>query len=215
MISCVVRTAAAARNKTCPAWPFRVFLSFVFIPRSVPISPTASPAERFAHIIGMLCDAITARGPGGVLPTPLLLLLWGRLRRMATRMTRAAARLAAGIPPPAPRPRPASPRPSRPQPLRLPRRFAWVVVEVPGSAVYGHYLQALLADPKMAPLAAVPSVRRMLNPLCQMLGVPARASRPRRAPRRPAAVLPPPPRDRLGDRPAANAPPPQATPVAA
>jgi len=187
----------------------------VYIPRPPPLSPTASPAERFAHIIGMLCDAVAARGPGGVLPTPLLLLLWGRLRRMATRVTRAAARLAAGIQPRAPRPQPATPRPSRPQPLRLPRKYAWVVVEVPGTAAYGNYLQALLADPQMAPLAAIPSVRRMLNPLCQMLGVPARASRPPRAPRCPAAVLPPPPRDRLGDRPAANAPPPQATPVAA
>ena len=157
----------------------------MYIPRSVPISPTASPAQRFAHIIGMLCDAVAARGPGGVLPTPLLLLLWGRLRRMATRVTRAAARLAAGIQPRAPRPRPATPRPSRPQPLRLPRKYAWVVVEVPGTAAYGNYLQALLADPQMAPLIAVPSVRRLLNPLCQMLGVPKPPKPPVARPRAP------------------------------
>ncbi len=159
----------------------------MFIPLSHP--PATTPHERFVRIIDGLCFAVAARGAGGVLTAPLLVLLWGRLRRMATRMTRAAARLAAGIQP-ATRPRRAAARPSRPPPLRLPRRFAWVVVVVPGTAVYGVYLQALLADPLMAPLAAVPSVRRMLNPLCQMLGVPARGSRP---PRRPARATPPEP----------------------
>ena len=194
----------------------------MYIPRSVPISPTASPAQRFAHIIGMLCDAVAARGPGGVLPTPLLLLLWGRLRRMATRVTRAAARLAAGIQPRAPRPRPATPRPSRPQPLRLPRKYAWVVVEVPGTAAYGNYLQALLADPQMAPLAAIPSVRRMLNPLCQMLGIPKLPPLPPATPvpalpPRRQASAPPPPRPRR-DRQTirdGHPPPPPTAPVAA
>jgi hypothetical protein len=171
----------------------------------------------------MLCDAVAARGPGGVLPTPLLLLLWRRLRRMATRVTRAAARLAAGIPLRAPRPPPATPRPSRPQPLRLPQRYAWVVVEVPGTAAYGNYLQALLADPQMAPLAAIPSVRRMLNPLCQMLGIPKLPPLPKPPPLppRPAAVAPRPAAPRSGapepasDKTLAGCHPPPPTPVAA
>jgi hypothetical protein len=115
------------------------------------------------RIIEGLCFAIAARGAGGVITTPLLLLLWGRLRRMAVRVTKAAARIAAGTPA-APRRRPAKPRPPRPQPLRLPGGFAWLVPLVPGAAAYGSQLQLLLADPQMAPLATVPSVRRMLNP---------------------------------------------------
>jgi hypothetical protein len=169
------------------------------------------------RILDGLCAAIGARGAGGVLTTPLLLLLWGRLRRMAARATRIAARLAAGVPPPAARARPPTPRPPRPPTLRLPRGFAWLVPLVPGAAAYGCQLQGLLADPAMAPLAADPAMRRLLNPLCQMLGVPARASRP---PRRPAAGSPKPPqppkprRDR-GRTLAGCAPPRPAVPVPA
>ena len=135
------------------------------------IRPAArSPVERLVGIIDSVCAAIAARGAGGVLTTPLLFLLWSRLRRMALRATRAAARIAAGVPPSVPRPR--ASRPSRPQPLRLPRGYAWLVRLVPGTAAYGTQLQALLADPLMAPLAAAPSMRRLLNPLCQMLGAP-------------------------------------------
>ena len=184
----------------------------MFIPRPYP--PPKTPLERFVRIIDGLCDTIAARGPGGVLTLPLLLLLWRRLRRMATRATRAAARVAAGTPQPAPRPPPASPRPSRPQQLRLPRGFAWVVATVPGTAAYGIYLEALMADPLWAPIAAVPSVRRMLKPLCQMLGVPARPMRPQR---RPGSVPPPRPRPRRDSlpAPAGRTPPPPTAPVAA
>jgi hypothetical protein len=149
------------------------------------LPPATTPLERFVRILDGLCAAIAARGAGGVLTMPLLFLLWGRLRRMAGRATKAAARLATGVPPAVARRRPARPRPPRPPTLRLPRGFAWVVPLVPGAAAYGCQLQGLLADPAMAPLAAEPSMRRLLNPLCQMLGVPARASRP---PRRPATI---------------------------
>lgn len=175
---------------------------------STAVLPT-SPVERLVRIIDGLCSAIAARGPGGVLTTPLFFLLWSRLRRMATRATRAAARIAAGIPQAAARPQ--APRPSRPQPLRLPRGFAWVVKLVPGTAAYGTQLQRLLADPLMAPLAAVPAMRRLLNPLRQMLGVP---TPPPQAPR-PAAIAPRPREDRVGDIRAAGVPEPPATPVAA
>jgi hypothetical protein len=167
----------------------------VFIPLSHP--PPTTPVERFVRIIDGLCFAIAARGPGGLLPAPLFFLLWHRLRRMATRVTQAAARIAASAPRPAARLRPAAPRPSRPQPPRLPGGFAWVVALVPGTAVYGGQLQALLADPGWAPLAEVPSVRRLLNPLRQMLGVP----RPSPPPPRPAAIPPQPPEPRRGGTP--------------
>ena len=160
---------------TCPAEPFHVHVPFVSAPPQIPVLP---PVERLVGIIDSLCAAIAARGAGGLLTMPMFFLLWSRLRRTALRATRVAARIAAGIPQAAARQR--APRPSRPQPLRLPRGFAWVVRLVPGAAAYGSQLQFLLADPQMAPLAADPSMRRLLNPLCQMLGVPkpAQALRP-------------------------------------
>ncbi len=184
----------------------------MFIPPSYP--PPKTPLECFVRILDGLCAAIGARGAGGVLTTPLLLLLWGRLRRMAARATRIAARLAAGVPPPAARARPPTPRPPRPPTLRLPRGFAWLVPLVPGAAAYGCQLQFVLADPAMAPLAAEPAMRRLLSPLYQMLGVPARPSRP---PPRPAARSPKPPTPRRDRGPtlAGCAPPPPAAPASA
>jgi hypothetical protein len=120
---------------------------------------------------------------------PLFFLLWGRLRRAAARAIRIAARIAAGTPPSAARPR-ATPRPSRPTPLRLPRGHAWVVLLVPGTAGYGGQLQALLADPAMARLAEAPAMRRLLNPLRQMLGVPRPPAPDRAAPSRPPTPRP-------------------------
>jgi hypothetical protein len=156
----------------------------VYIPLQTPVSPT-SPVARLVRLLDELCAVIAARGAGGALTKPLFFLLWTRLRRTAARAVTVAARIAAGTPPPAPRPRPAKPRPPRPPLLRLPRRFAWVILAVPGTAALGCRLQYLLAEPELARLAAEPSMRRLLNPLCQMLGVPARASRP---PRRPATI---------------------------
>ncbi len=85
---------------------------------------------------------------------------------------------------------------------------------VPGTAVYGGQLQYLLAEPELAGLAADPRMRRLLNPLRQMLGVPARAVRPSR---RPAAAPPWPATTDHGrvSTPAWVAPPPPPTPDAA
>ncbi len=158
----------------------------MYIPLQTPVSPT-SPVARLVRLLDVLCATIAARGAGGALTKPLFFLLWTRLRRTAARVVKVAARLTAGTPPPAPRPRPAKPRPSRPQLLRLPRGFGWVMFQVSGAAALGCQLQHLLAEPELARLAEDPAMRRLLNPLCRMLGVPARPMRPAR---RPAAVPP-------------------------
>ncbi len=135
--------------------------------------PAASPAlaDRFAHLVEGLRRAIAARGAGIGLAVPLMLLLWSRLRRTAERFARLAAKVHAGTLPP-PRRRLRSPRPARPQPLRLPRGFAWLVRRLPQAAAAASQLQHLLADPAMADLlAAAPQAGRLLRPLCQMLGV--------------------------------------------
>jgi len=57
--------------------------------------------------------------------------------------------------------------------VRLPQGKAWLVRELGWEAVgYGLQLEHLLTDPAMqAALAAVPAVRRILRPICRMLGV--------------------------------------------
>ncbi len=172
----------------------------MYIPLRTPVPPN-SPAARLVLLLDELCAAIAARGAGGLLTKPLFFLLWGRLRRTAVRAIRIAARITAGTPPLAPRPR-TTPRPPRPPTLRLPGGFAWVVVLVPGTAAYGTQLQGLLAEPELAGLAGDPAMRRLLNPLCRMLGVPARPSRPARRP----AAAPAPAGDRDGDPRTADSP---------
>jgi hypothetical protein len=152
--------------------------------------PPGSPVERLVRILDLLCAAIAARGAGGVLTKPLFFLLWGRLRRTAVRAIKLAARITAGVAPPAARPRRATPRPPRPPTLCLPRRFAWVMLAVPGTAALASQLQYLLAEPELARLAEDPAMRRLLNPLCQMLGIPKPPPSP--PPPRPAAAAPTP-----------------------
>ena len=166
------------------------------------IPPLPPVAQTFAGIIAGLCRAIAVGAGRNPLAAPLMLLLWPRLNRLARRVTRLAARVAAGTA--APR-RPAAPRPpaARPRPpyRRLPRRFAWLVRLVPEAASAGSQLSYLLATEEMAALlAAAPQAGRLLRPLCRTLGVrppPALAPKPRAAPppaapRRAAAPRPSP-----------------------
>jgi hypothetical protein len=133
--------------------------------------PSPSPAERLAGLIDRLCKAVAAHGVRGLLTAPLILLLWSRLSRMAQRARRLAARMAAGAPLSTPR-RHAAPRsaPSRPY-IRLPRGVTWLVRVVPATSVGAAQLQFLLDDPEMAAIADSPPMRRLLRPLCRMLGV--------------------------------------------
>ena len=173
-----------------------------------PATPLA-PAERFSRILDLLCRAIAARsarrwGVPGPLAAPLALLIWARLRRLAARFTRLAARLEAArlepAPPPAAR-RPRSRRPDtppQPRPPPLPRGHAWLVGLVGYEAAGGaSQMQHLLSEPDMAALIAADPRRmgRLLRPLCRMLGIappPAIAKPPppvaRTAPPCPAAM---------------------------
>ncbi len=131
----------------------------------------SSPAERLADLIDGLCKAIAAHGVRGLLTAPLLLLLWSRLRRMAVRARRLATRMKAGAPLSIPR-RKAAPRSESSRPyVRLPRGALWLVRAVPGTAAGAATLQFLLDDPQMAEVAQLPPMRRLLRPLCRMLGV--------------------------------------------
>ncbi len=157
------------------------------------------PAERLARIIDDVCKAAAARAPRGFLAIPVLLLLWARLKRMSLRITRLAARAAAGTLPTTPRASPRQPlarRPPATPPRRLPRRTGWLCQPVPAACAYASQLQHLLSEPDMvALLDAAPGIDRLLRPFCRMLGVtrPKLPPRPTRRPARPASARPPPP----------------------
>ncbi len=169
-----------------------------------------NPAERLAGLIDGLCAAVAAHGARGLLTVPLLLLLWSRLSRMARRARRLAKRMAAGAPPPNPRPPAPRSAPSRPY-VRLPRGFTWLVRAVPGTASGAATLQFLLDQPDMAELAQFPPMRRLLRPLCRMLGVrppPVRhPAPPQAAPPVTRASDPPPPPEPPRAGPPAHDPP--------
>ena len=148
--------------------------------------PSLAAADRFAMIVEMLCRAVAARGTDRS-RTALIVLIWGRLRRMAVRFAAVAERVRSGTL------RALRVRPTRQlacagaRPI-LPRGFAWLVRLVPEkAAAAGSQLQYLLNDPEMvALLAAAPRLGRILRPLCRMLGVEAPAL-PAPAPLQPAA----------------------------
>jgi hypothetical protein len=143
-------------------------------------------ADRLALIIEGLCRAVAARGPKDRAAVPLIVLVWGRLRRLSARFASLAAavrdgRLRAARLGSSPRAgsdaRPAAPRPpGLPQPphlpQRLPRGFGWLIRLVPEAAVYGSQIQHWLADPELATLLKeAPQAGRILRPLCQMLAI--------------------------------------------
>ncbi len=67
-----------------------------------------------------------------------------------------------------------------PSAVRLPQGRLWLVRELGWEAAgFGCQLEALLAEPGMrAVLDAVPGVRRILQPICRMLGVVVVSSAP-------------------------------------
>ena len=157
----------------------------------------SSATDRFALLIEALCASVAASHARG-LAGPVIVLIWGRLRRMAARFAAAVAAIPAA---PGRASRPAQPRPALSSPARsgsgvrdarprLPGGFGWLIRLSPAAACHGGQLQRLLADPEMAALlAATPRMGRLLRPLCRMLAVeppPGLLAPPNRA-RRPAA----------------------------
>lgn len=158
-------------------------------------------ATSFRAILTGLRAAIAAHAVRDRVHEAVLVLVWGRIGRMANRFDALFARWRAGT---LPKPRPSragkkrAPAPlSSPPPAahpRLPRRRAWVVGIVGWqSAGFASQLQHRLDQPDLAPfLAAVPQAGRILRPLCHMLGI--AQPPPLQLPPRPPRVRPPRPR---------------------
>jgi len=158
-------------------------------------------ADRFAYLMELLCKALSEEARTRRLAGPLLLLIWRRLRRIRLGFAALAARFAAGTLGRAPTrradapPRPADTPPRPPSPRDpLPRYMWWLVKLVPGTGGWHTELQNLMEHPEMAALvaAAAPQARRLLGPLCRMMGVKLPAAL--LVPRRPRARKDPSPR---------------------
>ncbi len=184
---------AKVKKPACPGGGICVLVPFVNAETTLP------PAERLARIIDDVCKAAAARAPRGFLAIPVLMLLWARLKQMSFRISRLAARAAAGTLPTTPRASPRQPLSRRPPATparRLPRRTGWLCQPVPAACAYASQLQHLLNEPDMlALLDTAPGIERLLRPFCRMLGVarPKLPPRPARQPTGQATRRPSPP----------------------
>lgn len=137
-----------------------------------PISATG----RFSLSLDGLCRAVAARIAGGAMTAAMILLVWGRLRRIERRVLNLIAAIRAG------RfrarqvglaRRAMDPGIVRPVVQRLPRRFGWLVQMVPyEAACFASQLRTVLSEPEMVELlAASPRLGELLRPLCRMLAL--------------------------------------------
>jgi hypothetical protein len=147
-------------------------------------------------IVEVLLALIAKHGHMRRLPGPIVVMVWQRVRSIATQVAALLARMQAGTLRRHPHRRPPSTpttprRPATPSPL--PQGHAWLIALIQETAVSGSHLQQLLAHPDLpAQLQAAPQLRRALRPLCRMLGV--RLPSPPAAPQAgPSAPVPEPP----------------------
>ena len=149
-----------------------------------------SPSDRFALTASALCRAVAASLNRGLMTVAMIVLVWTRVRRTELQFLALVERVRSG------RFRGGWVRegvascgePRWPVALkrdRLPLRFGWLMEMMPYEAAgYGSQLRTVLAEPDMAALVRdVPQARRILGPVCRMLGV----ELPRRRPVAPAA----------------------------
>jgi hypothetical protein len=159
----------------------------------VPILPAPQNlTERFDWVIQRLCDAVAIQSAKWAYITPLMVLVWGRLRRMSRRFAALVARMEAGrLKPSRPavqNPDPSKTRPPRPPPPwpPVPSTPGWLLhyVQLEAAATANLIRHMLEHDPEMrALLDAAPQLGRILRPLLRMVSpapLPARLVRPPR-----------------------------------
>ena len=146
-------------------------------------------ADKLSLILGGLARAVAAqsdpRRPGGPLAAWLLMLVWTRVMRTQTRILRLLAlfqdgRLRVMTPKRAVTVGPGPTRPARAGRTRagakgVPLKLSWLLPLVPCAAAnFACQLRLALAEPEMvALLRACPQARRVLAPLCRMIGIEA------------------------------------------
>ncbi len=156
------------------------------------LPPPRTLTERFDLLIRRLCDAVAIQSAKWAYITPLMVLVWGRLRRMSRRFAALAARMEAGRLKP-PRPSVRNPDPGKTRPPRPPAPWppvpstpGWLLhyVQLEAAATANLLRHMLEHDPEMrALLEAAPQLGRILRPLLRMVSpapLPATLVRPPR-----------------------------------
>ena len=166
-----------------------LYVLVMFMLLNLPVSVM----DRFTTTLDGLCRAVAARSLRGMLTGPLILLIWCRVRRISVALQALALRVEAGRGTRRFLGRRASGRRASGRPASaqlaevvvggaggqagggrgLPRRLGWLLGLVPyEAACFAGQLQTVLGDPEMVALLTVsPQARRILAPLCQMLGL--------------------------------------------
>jgi len=143
-----------------------------------------SVADRFSQTLDGLCRAVAARIAPGMagwaMQAAMIVVVWGKLRRIEGKVQGLLARFLAGklrARKSGVRPVSVAPRSGRSgsSTVKLPRRFGWLLALVPYEAAnFSSQLRHLMGDPEMeAFLKASPQARRVLAPMCRMLGIEA------------------------------------------
>jgi hypothetical protein len=154
------------------------------------LPPPRNLTERFDLMIRRLCDAVAIQSAKWAYITPLMVLVWGRLRRISRRFASLVARMEAGhLKPPrsaVQKPDPGETRPPRPPPPQppFPSSPGWLLhyVRLEAAATRSLLRHMLEHDPDMrALLEAAPRLGRILRPLWRMVSrdpLPIRLQRP-------------------------------------
>ena len=133
-------------------------------------------AARFAVIAAALVALIARAFLRHPSLAPLIVPLCRRIARSAWRLTTLMKQISAGEFP-SPRIRPGRPSRRTTAEYAIPTRQAWLVRTLHHeAAAYASQLTHLLAEPGISELLdRAPAARRLLRPICRMLGVPATA----------------------------------------
>ena len=135
----------------------------------------------FTHILTGLQAAIAVVSAREHALTALLVLVWGRIGRIRTRLERLIALWRAGMLPKAREPRAVGGHGGGRRVSAVPAVPGWLVAAVRDARPLGAQLEAMLSQEECARfLAEVPQARRLLGGVCKMLGVGRhRARKPR------------------------------------
>jgi hypothetical protein len=137
-------------------------------------SLSLSATDRFALSIDGLCKAVAARSFRGMLAGALIILIWSRIRKIEVLFQAVAKRVLAGVADRKSFGRKVGARVGLPLAGRgLPLRFGWLLQLVPHEAgCFASQIETVLGEAEMvAVLSASPRARRVLAPLCRMLGI--------------------------------------------
>ena len=135
----------------------------------------------FSAILTDLRAAIAVVAARDPTLTALLVMVWGRIARMGAQLERLMAQWRAGTLPMPRAPRAAVERSAAPRAAQslLPDAPTWLILLVRDAAPFASQLEHLMREPEFETfLAEVPQARRILRPLCRMLGIGVVAHKP-------------------------------------